>query len=200
MKPVFGHFALQACLHPPLDSLAEDSMSPLAIAAGLGNLEMLRCLLSAKALASDTLALHIATERNHLPVVRCLMEAQASSKSIKERLGLRNWKSFLGRFLPAPSVGHQLQVVSLDGSPRCPTPRLSPKPSPLKSSPKMQRSETLGRSSVSSAPRAYFWFDFCQTLLSYHWRRICVSCCFLSSLALGGIACLRPSKFEQSGN
>ena len=53
-------------------SVPSSTTTPLALAAGHGNVEMVRCLLSAKASTADGHALHIATDRGHLSVVRRL--------------------------------------------------------------------------------------------------------------------------------
>ena len=57
---------------------SSDGMTPLATAAGHGNVEMVRCLLLAKASVTDGEALHIATDRGHLAVVKCLLETPGS--------------------------------------------------------------------------------------------------------------------------
>lgn len=60
-------------------ALPSSGMTPLATAAGHGNVEMVRCLLLAKASVIDGEALHIATDRGHLAVVKCLLETPGSA-------------------------------------------------------------------------------------------------------------------------
>eukprot|EP00438_Fugacium_kawagutii_P003119 Skav222834 [mRNA] locus=scaffold1338:115917:131271:- [translate_table: standard] len=62
-----GHIAEMNASH---SLRCNDGLTPLATAAGHGNVEMVRCLLNAKASLQDGLALHIATDRGHLAVVK----------------------------------------------------------------------------------------------------------------------------------